>query len=338
MSAKEPRREITAAQIDMVRTVLTQFFPFGADGIGTHPEELTEAGIAAQVASNLSCRAAEVHQGLLVSWKKMCDAAHLPAAARQLKESQDVLEPLLRQLGVKLIRQDSWRKGAALPGFRVVNGAGQERTPACCDGCGKFDPRLPQSCPYRPERGSQGNWICTGWVSQAEVNAILNLEAEQPTTADAPEDLTALDDELVNRSECDRCTAEINTDNEGVIVDGSLLCAKCYADNQLPRCSGCGETGELSPDAGGDLVCKNCLLADPSGRVAEHITSCVMCSEVVDLNVAGSGETVPGVGVLCEKCLNKDVDEQPEICSGCERQHLTCGYQPGAGDCEGFGK
>lgn len=33
MSAKEPRRELTAAQIDIVRTILTQLFPFGADGI-----------------------------------------------------------------------------------------------------------------------------------------------------------------------------------------------------------------------------------------------------------------------------------------------------------------
>lgn len=120
MNAKEPRREITAAQIDMVKTVLTQLFPFGADGIGTHQEELTEAGIAAQVASNLFRRAMEVHQGLLVSWKQMCDAVSISAAARQLKGSQDVLEPLLRQLGVELIRQDNWRKGAALPGFRVV--------------------------------------------------------------------------------------------------------------------------------------------------------------------------------------------------------------------------
>lgn len=195
MSAKEPRRELTAAQIDMVRTVLTQLFPFGADGIGTHQEELAEAGIAAQVASNLFRRSAEVHQGLLVSWKQMCDAAFLSAAAGQLKESQDVLEPLLRQLGVKLVRQDNWRKGAALPGFRVVSDAGQERTPECCDGCGKFDPRLPQSCPYSPERDSQGGWVCTGRVTQAEADAILNLEAEQPTPASEPEDLTALDGE-----------------------------------------------------------------------------------------------------------------------------------------------
>lgn len=132
MSAKEPRRELAAAQIDITRTVLTQLFPFGADGIGTHPDELAEAGIAAQTASNLFRRAAEVHQGLLVSWKQMCDAAFLPAAANQIKESQDVLEPLLRQLGIELVRQDNWRKGAALPGFRVARsgrneGAGEEQ-------------------------------------------------------------------------------------------------------------------------------------------------------------------------------------------------------------------
>ncbi len=130
MSAKELRRELAAAQIDIVRTILTQLFPFGADGIGTHPEELAEAEIAAQVASNLFRRAAEVHQGLLVSWKQMCDAAFLSAAANRLQESQDALEPLLRQLGVELVRQGNWRKGAALPGFRAVNGETELLTPA----------------------------------------------------------------------------------------------------------------------------------------------------------------------------------------------------------------
>lgn len=294
MNVKELRREIADAQIDMVRTVLTQLFPFGADGIGTHQEELAEAEIAAQVASNLFRRAAEVHRGLLVSWNQMCDAAFLTAAANQLKESQDVLEPLLRQLGVELIRQDNWRKGAALPGFRAMNGTGRKRTPECCDGCGKFDPRLPQSCPYSPERDNQGDWACTGWVPQAELDAILDLEAEQPAPAGELEDLTTLNGEPEKQPECDRCTAEINMDNEGLVVDGSLLCAKCHA-------------GDLSPQ----------------------------CSAVVDLNVAGSGEPTPDAGVMCERCLSKDAGE-PEICSGCGRQYSACGYQPGAGDCEGF--
>lgn len=131
MNTKEPRREI-AAEAGLVEIILTQLFPLGADGIGTHPEELAEAEIAAQMASNLFRRAAEVHRGLLVSWKQMCDAALLPAAASQLNESQGVLEPLLRQLGVELVRQDKWRKGAALPGFRVTRrgrneGAGEEQ-------------------------------------------------------------------------------------------------------------------------------------------------------------------------------------------------------------------
>jgi hypothetical protein len=334
MSEKEPRCEITAAQIDMAIAVLTYFLPHGADGIGTHPDELAEAGIAAQAASNLFRRAAEVHQGLVVSWKQMCDAAFLPAAANQLKASQDVLEPLLRQLGVELVRQDSWRKGAALPGFRV-NGAGQKRAPGCCDGCGNTDPRLPQPCPYRPERGSQGNWICMGWRPQEEVDAMLVTEEKQPTAASEPEDLTLLDDEPENRSECDRCTAEINTDNEGVMVDGSLLCAKCHADDQLPRCCACGETGELSPDAGGDLVCKDCLGADEIGRAAENITLCVKCSAVVDLSLADSGEDVPGAGVMCAQCLN-DEDGEPEICSGCGKRFPACGHLPVVDNCEGF--
>lgn len=303
MNAKKPWRELTAAQVGLVRTTLTQLFPFGADGIGTHIEELGEAEVAAQVASNLFRRAAEVHQGLLVSWKQMCDAALLSAAASQLKESQDVLGPLLRQLGVELVRQDHWHRGAALPGFRVAGDAGQERTPECCDGCGNADPRLPQSCQYEPERGSQGNWICTGWRPQEEAGAM--LEMEQPTPASDPEDLTALDGEPEKQSECDRCTAEINMDNDGVIVDGSLLCAKCHADDQLPRCCACGEPGELSPDTGGDLVCKDCLRADETGRAVEHIMSCVQCSAVIDLNLAGSGEFVPDVGAMCERCLEK---------------------------------
>lgn len=431
MSAKEPRREI-AAEAGLVEAILMQLFPHGADGIGTHIEELGEAGIAAQVASNLFRRAAEVHQGLTVSWKKMCDAAFLSAAASQLKESQDVLEPLLRQLGVELVRQDNWRKGAALPGFRVMSDAGQERTPGCCDGCGNADPRWPKPCQYEPERGSQGDWICTGWRPQEDVDAILDLEAEQPApasgpedvnlcqscvvhlydppcprmseysggacadylqpvpeccqtcfntfdpskpcphepeldseenlvcegwedvppeirarfmddkveqpvTASEPEDLTVLDGEPENLLECACCTARINTHNEGVIVDGSLLCANCHAEDQLPRCCACGEAGELSPDDSGDLVCKDCLRADPIGTAAEHVTSCVQCSAVVDLNVAGSGEIIPDVGVICERCLNKDAGE-PEICSGCGNQYSTCGYQPGAGDCEGFSR
>ena len=104
------RRKLTAAQAELVKTILTQLFPHGADGIGTHPEELFEAEVAAQVARNLFKRAAEVHQGWWVSWKQMCGAALVSAAASQLKESQDVLEPLLRQLGVELVRQDSWRE------------------------------------------------------------------------------------------------------------------------------------------------------------------------------------------------------------------------------------
>lgn len=207
MNEKEPRRELAAAHIDIVRTVLAQLFPFGADGIGTHPDELAEAGIAAQTASNLFRRAMEVHQGLLVSWKQMCDAALLPAAANQLKESQDVLEPLLRQLGVELIRQDSWKKGAALPGFRAVNSAGKRRTPECCDGCGNADPRLPQSCPYRPERGIQGNWICTGWRPQEDVDEMLEAEAEQPAPASETEDLTALDGEPVGADVPEICAS-----------------------------------------------------------------------------------------------------------------------------------
>ena len=104
------RRKLTAAQAELVKTILTQLFPHGADGIGTHPEELVEAEVAAKVAGNLFKRAAEVHQGWWVSWKQVCDAALVSAAASQLKESQDVLEPLLRQLGVELVRQDSWRE------------------------------------------------------------------------------------------------------------------------------------------------------------------------------------------------------------------------------------
>lgn len=120
MSGDKSRCDISPAQAELAKTILTQLFPHGADGIGTHPEELVAAEVAAQVASNLFRRAAEVHQGLLVSWQQMCGAALVSAAASQLKESQDVLEPLLRQLGVELIRQDSWRRGAALPGFRPV--------------------------------------------------------------------------------------------------------------------------------------------------------------------------------------------------------------------------
>lgn len=119
------------------------------------------------------------------------------------------------------------------------------------------------------------------------------------------EDLTALGEESESILECSCCAARIDTDRDGVLIDGLLLCVKCHADDQLPSCCACGEREELSPDAGGDLVCKECLLADPTGRGAEHITSCVQCSAVVDLNVVGSGETVPGVGVLCERCLKK---------------------------------
>lgn len=160
MSAKEPRRELAATQIDIVRTVLMQLFPHGADGIGTHPEELAEAEIAAQVASNLFRRAAEVHQGLLVSWKQMCDTAFLSAAAGQLNESQGVLKPLLRQLGVELVRQDNWRKGAALPGFRVARSGRNE-----------------------------------------------GAREEQPDRASEPEDLTAIDGELVGAEMPEICSS-----------------------------------------------------------------------------------------------------------------------------------
>lgn len=123
------------------------------------------------------------------------------------------------------------------------------------------------------------------------------------------EDLTMLDGEPESLLECSYCAGRINTNSEGVLIDGLLLCAKCYADDHLPCCCACGEQEELSPDAGGDLVCKNCLLSDPLGRAAEQFASCVQCSAVVDLNVAGSGEIVPDVGVLCERCLNEDIGE-----------------------------
>ena len=117
------RRELTSAQSALTETILTQLFSYGKSCLGTHSEELVEASTSLLVASQLCHRAAEVHQGLLVSWRQMCDAASVSPIASQLKKSQDALEPLLRQLGVELVRQDNWRKGAALPGFRVVNGA-----------------------------------------------------------------------------------------------------------------------------------------------------------------------------------------------------------------------
>lgn len=176
-------------------------------------------------------------------------------------------------------------------------------------------------------------------VEDALRGAMIKQQAEICTAGDGKEreDLTALDGEPENRSECDRCATEINTDNEGVIVDGSLLCAKCHADDQLPRCSGCGETGELSPDGSGDLVCEDCLRSDEAGLTVEHITSCVRCSAVVDLDVAGSGEIIPDVGVMCERCLDKE-DGEPEICAGCGKQHSTCGRKLGCQDCDGFEK
>ena len=117
------RRELTAAQSVLTETILTQLFPCGESCLGTHPEELADASTSLLVASQLCRRAAEVHQGLLVSWRQMCDAASVSPVASRLKGSQDVLEPLLRQLGIELVRQDNWRKGAALPGFSVASGA-----------------------------------------------------------------------------------------------------------------------------------------------------------------------------------------------------------------------
>ncbi len=336
MSEKEPRRELTAAQIGFVETTLMQFFPLGSVGIDTNPEKLLEVSAAMRATGDLLHRAAEKHRGQEPSWKQFCEALLLPPAVSQIQRAQNVLEPLVGLVGIKLVR-GSGKKGDALPGFRVVNGAGQKRAPECCDGCGNADHHLSQPCPYRPERGRLGNWICTGWRPQEEVNAILEAEAEQHDPASDPVDLTLLDYEPENRSECDRFSTEINMDNEGVVVDGSLLCAKCHADEQLPRCSWCGEAGELSPDDSGDLVCKDCLRADETGEGIEHIVSCVQCSTVVDLNVAGSGEIIPDVGVMCERCLNKDAGE-PEICAGCGKQYSTCCHQPGCQDCEGFEK
>jgi hypothetical protein len=118
MSEKKPRRELTAAQADLIEDLLVNQLP---GGIGAHPAELLELETVYLVMSNLCRRAAEKHQGLEPNWKQFCEAALLPPAVNQLCRTQDIIERLLGPLGIDLVRQDNQRKGAALPGFRVAN-------------------------------------------------------------------------------------------------------------------------------------------------------------------------------------------------------------------------
>ena len=56
---KQSRHEITDSQADLVRDILGNLFP----GVGVHEENLVEASIALQIASNLCLKASELHHG-----------------------------------------------------------------------------------------------------------------------------------------------------------------------------------------------------------------------------------------------------------------------------------
>lgn len=112
---KTSRLEVTDSQIDLAADLLTDALP---GGLGAHVDELLEYEIVYQLMSNMCRRAAEVHAGLQVPWPSMCWSAHLPSATSHLGSTQDKLEILLGPLGVDVVRQDNWKKGAALPNFR----------------------------------------------------------------------------------------------------------------------------------------------------------------------------------------------------------------------------
>lgn len=120
MGSKEKKvqaRELTKNQEELLCDILRGLFS-GIDQVNEY--DLLEYEIVLQAASKLCRKAAEIHHGLIVPYDKMADSMLLPKGMQHLSSTQDRMQEILELVGVKVIRQDNWRRGAALPGFRKI--------------------------------------------------------------------------------------------------------------------------------------------------------------------------------------------------------------------------
>jgi hypothetical protein len=111
------RPVLTRVQAELISDIFSTIFP---DGFGETIQELKEISNTFAVASEMCRRAAEIHEGLQVPWARMCWGACLPADAKNMVSSQDMIELMLGPLHVDLKRQYNPKRGCALPNFAPV--------------------------------------------------------------------------------------------------------------------------------------------------------------------------------------------------------------------------
>jgi len=114
---KNKRIELTQNQQELLCDVLRGL---SGDMLGVNESDLLEFEVVFLAASKVCRKAAEIHHGLLVPYDKMCDSLLLPKTMANLKSTQDRMQEILELVGVAIVRQDNWERGAALPGFKKI--------------------------------------------------------------------------------------------------------------------------------------------------------------------------------------------------------------------------